>query len=573
MRKINNVNVLLLVVCLVVSQFIRAQSIEITKAEAESGLLSGAVRVTNLVMGYSGSGYVTDFNSSADKVSVTLSVPAKAYYKLVIRYRAPYGTKKENVLINGTTVSETTFNETQSFTSLTVGEYLFSAGNTTVTLQSSWGWVDIDQFSLYSVPQNVYSIVSTPVNPNTSVVTKKLYNFMAYAFGKMIISGQTNDNYNNIVQLTGKSPLLRAFDFSSYTQGYPYAWSSETGTFAFGAVDNGSVQTAIDWYNTTGGKGIVSFHWHWCSPTGGQPGINTFYTQNTTFDVSQAIKSGTIENIRILEDIDAIAAQLKKLSTAGIPVLWRPLHEAGGGWFWWGAKGAAVCKNLYGIMYDRLTKYHKLNNLIWVWSTPEADWYPGNSTVDIIGYDSYPGAYNYDVNKNVYDQLFQITNGQKIIAMTENGPIPNPEDCFTYDAPWSYFMSWNDLVVQHNTTQHILDVYNNPKVITVNNVRGALKTMSVVADTTGLDSSISTFRKDVNKNNTDFSFWPNPAKTKVYFQNKMIVKVYNMAGNIMYDSASPVNEFSTQGIQDGVYVISMKYLDNQCYQKIILKKD
>jgi mannan endo-1,4-beta-mannosidase len=573
MNLINYINFLFFGVCLVLCQFVNAQTVEITKAEAESGLLTGNVRVSNQVTGYTGSGYVTNFYSLEDQVSVTLSVPATNYYKLVIRYRAPYGTKKENVIINGTTVSDVTFNDSQSFTTLTVGEYLLGSGNTTVTLQCGWGWVDIDQFLLYSVPQKVFSLASTPVNPGISVATKKLYNFMVYTFGKMIISGQTNDYYNNIVQLTGKSPLLRAFDFSSYTQGYPYAWNSKTGTFAFGAVENGSVETAISWYNTTGGKGIVSFHWHWCSPTGGKPGINTFYTQNTTFDILQAIKSGTSENIKILEDIDAIAVQLKKLSAAGIPVLWRPLHEAGGGWFWWGAKGAAACKSLYGIMYDRLTQYHKLNNLIWVWSTPEKDWYPGNSAVDLIGYDSYPGAYNYDVNRSVYNQLFEITNGQKIIAMTENGPIPNPDDCLTYDAPWSYFMSWNDLVLQHNSTQYILDVYNSPKVITLNNTREVWNAMSLVTDTTGLDYPISTSFSKVNDNTIDYSFWPNPSKDKVYIQNRMHVMVYDMKGNLVYDSVNPVSEFSILDIHDGIYLLFMKGLNEQCCKKIIVKKN
>ena len=37
-------------------------------------------------------------------------------------------------------------------------------------------------------------------------------------------------------------------------------------------------------------------------------------------------------------DIAAIAEQLLRLQEAGVPVLWLPLHESSGGWFWWGAK-------------------------------------------------------------------------------------------------------------------------------------------------------------------------------------------------------------------------------------------
>ena len=89
--------------------------------------------------------------------------------------------------------------------------------------------------------------------------------------------------------------------------------------------------------------------------------------------------------------------------------MWRPLHEAGGGWFWWGAKGSGPAKALWDMMYDRLHNHFGLHNLIWIWSTPEADWYPGNAKVDIMGYDSYPGAYNYTPQKNMFDQLYNIT--------------------------------------------------------------------------------------------------------------------------------------------------------------------
>ena len=62
-------------------------------------------------------------------------------------------------------------------------------------------------------------------------------------------------------------------------------------------------------------------------------------------------------------------------------------------------------------MRERLISHHGLDNLIWVWSTPEADWYPGNSKVDIIGFDSYPGAYKYDCNVGMFNHLKHLTQG------------------------------------------------------------------------------------------------------------------------------------------------------------------
>ena len=73
------------------------------------------------------------------------------------------------------------------------------------------------------------------------------------------------------------------------------------------------------------------------------------------------------------EDINIIAKALKTLQKKKIPVLFRPLHEASGGWFWWGASGAEPYKKLYIHLYDRLTNYHKLNNIIWVWNGDSAE--------------------------------------------------------------------------------------------------------------------------------------------------------------------------------------------------------
>jgi len=95
--------------------------------------------------------------------------------------------------------------------------------------------------------------------------------------------------------------------------------------------------------------------------------------------------------------------QMKRLADLDIPILWRPIHEAGGGWFWWGAHGPAPALALWDMIYDRMVNHHNLHNMIWVWSTPESAWFPGNSKVDIVGYDSYPGAYNYGTQKSMYD--------------------------------------------------------------------------------------------------------------------------------------------------------------------------
>lgn len=516
--------------------------------EAENGIRSGGVAIGNSIAGYSGTGYVTNFRNAADKITVTMNVVTEGFYKLMIRYQSEY--KIQDLNVNGKGPSPVVFTNTSVFKEVDAGKYLLKPGANTFEIQSNWGWTNIDKFSLYSAPRNTYNPAPGLVNPDADSITKSLYSYLLSKFTAKIISGQTTDWYDKIKPIANKTPLLRAFDFQHYTQGYAWKWVN--GGFGFGAEDDGQVQKAIDWYKSTQRTGIVSFHWHWHSPSGGVAGANTFYTEYTTFDVSKAVTPGTPENIKILEDLDTIAYQLKRLQKAGVPVLWRPLHEAGGAWFWWGAKGAVACKKLYSVMYDRLNNYHHLNNLVWVWSTPETDWYPGNDSVDIIGYDSYPGVYNYDPQKSAFDRLFQLTNGEKIIAMTENGPIPNPDECIISDAPWAYFMSWSDLVTAQNTTQHITDVYSNSNVLTLENP-------------TSVD-------KLPGSENSVYHVFPNPAGETLYVEGKGITRLelVDLNGRVVLCKTGPEKEMDILPVGNGMYILKIYSGQNIFQTKLLI---
>lgn len=115
------------------------------------------------------------------------------------------------------------------------------------------------------------------------------------------------------------------------------------------------------------------------------------------------------------------------------------------------------------MMRDRFINHHGLDNLIWVWSMdkPYGDWYPGNDKVDIVGIDSYPGGYNYDCQKGKYNDLGNMVGWQKVMALTEVGPIPDTWSCFEQGATWLYWESWVDLIWSQNDWNHIKAVYND----------------------------------------------------------------------------------------------------------------
>lgn len=166
-----------------------------------------------------------------------------------------------------------------------------------------------------------------------------------------------------------------------------------------------------------------------------------FYKADTEFDAANATVEGTWENKVFTEDLKNAAAYLKLLRDADIPVLWRPFHEAAGGWFWWG-KDAASFKSLWIAMFNYF-KTEGLDNLIWVWTTEgnDADWYPGDQYVDIVGRDVY--------NKETADCVSEYTSiaenyENKIVSLSECGTVGLISEQWASGARWSWFMPWYD---------------------------------------------------------------------------------------------------------------------------------
>ena len=303
----------------------------------------------------------------------------------------------------------------------------------------------------------------TPVTPGATREAQSLLTFFSDTYGKKIISGQqdgwrqdTNGlsaELNYITNTTGKLPALLAMDVSGYTDKSPRHDQKHL-----------LMQHAANWFNQR--NGIVELCWHWRAPMN-EP---AFYTKDTTFDIARAVIAGTPEYAATEHDLDLIATELEVLRAAHVPVLWRPLHEANGRWFWWGAGGPEPFKKLWRMMFENFTVKHHLDNLIWVFSPgAEVDlaaWYPGDALVDIIGQDHYPMDGNHGSAKDVFDELTQMTRGKKLIALGENGPIPDPALMAKEKAGWLFFTTWSgNILFEKTTPEQLRDYYNNPYVL------------------------------------------------------------------------------------------------------------
>jgi len=313
-----------------------------------------------------------------------------------------------------------------------------------------------DSFSIsfstaFSIPSSVtFNLDQALVNPNASPQAVKVYTYLRESFGKRILSAtmaQYTVQVNEaewVYSQTGKYPAMTCFDFMNVTRDYDNSWDPDYDIF---------VTNAKKWWND---GGIVCAMWHWRDPL---KATDAFYTSETTFDVSKVSNTSSDEYKAVIADIDVVAGYLKQLAEAGIPVIWRPLHEAQGGWFWWGAKNAADCKSLWLLMYNRMTNHHGLNNLIWVWTIDmisneyaEAfDWYPGAGYVDLVGTDIYASDHSSQLQR--FNFTATISGSRKIVALTECGATPDPAEMAVHDT-WAYFMPWYGDYTRKETFQN-----------------------------------------------------------------------------------------------------------------------
>ncbi|KAF7592252.1 hypothetical protein BBP40_000454 [Aspergillus hancockii] len=291
---------------------------------------------------------------------------------------------------------------------------------------------------------------------------KALLKYIQSQYGSHYISGQQDAGSLQWVQQNlGAAPAILGSDFMYYSPS---------------AVTHGSKSHAVeDVLQHDKRGGINAIVWHWYAPTclldtTEQPWYSGFYTKATCFNIADAMndrRNGT--NYRLLlRDIDAIATQIKRLDQANIPILFRPLHEPDGGWFWWGAQGPAPFKKLWDVIYDRITRFHNLHNIVWVCNTAEADWYPGNNKCDIATVDDYTEG--HVILEDKFQKLKNITKGERVLALAEVGSIPDPIVQARKNVSWAYWMVWNDEFIKdgkHNSKQFLQNTYNNTRVVAI----------------------------------------------------------------------------------------------------------
>lgn len=310
-------------------------------------------------------------------------------------------------------------------------------------------------------------------DPKAGDPARRLYSYLLDCYGSKTLSGAmggtawetTYTDY--IYSQTGSYPAIVGFDYlhNNWVRS-PY-WGPDYS-------DITPVKNAWEAHN------IIQIGWHWNAATSESVAHGTtisdgdFSYSTKAYSITEALKEGTWQHDDLIRQLDQVAGYLKILQDAGIPVLWRPLHEAAGdytwgAWFWWGYGGSEPCKQLWRYMYKLFTEEYGLHNLIWVWTVQTSSagklasvtdlqaWYPGDEYVDIVGGDFYDNKWLTHADR------FQLINdsvkGRKMVTVSEFGNLLDIDGYFAEGAPWLYFLNWNNYV--NNQPVLYADSWNN----------------------------------------------------------------------------------------------------------------
>jgi mannan endo-1,4-beta-mannosidase len=298
--------------------------------------------------------------------------------------------------------------------------------------------------------KNVYSYFENlPHGNNNSVLTGHFAGYSEQTFNMMQTTAVKNLAYD-------EWPAVLSGDYMNWSK---TDWGGNASTtYCADQISYGCNSDLIKHYRA---GGLVTISIHMPNPyysTG-----ETVKTEISNTNYASLTNHSSTYGVRWKDMLDRIAAGLKELQDAGVPVLFRPLHEMNGDWFWWGQENGGYndtrannFKALWQNMYTYFKDTKGLNNLIWIYSPDQSAeyitaYYPGNSYVDMVGLDAYTNDPSSSNLRNKYSTM-RSNYSSKPFAFTEVGP--STTGSFNYGT-WAtairnyysaacYFLAWND---------------------------------------------------------------------------------------------------------------------------------
>lgn len=451
------------------------------RLNAEGGAFEGNIRTDGE---YDGKGYIV--LDEGMQLSHIASPEASQHYCVAIAAHS-YGGASVRLKTSNEAVG--TFyipaSASSEFTMFAVDNVYLAYGPNILNFEVTEGSAAIDYIDITNssqVKRPAYYVSSSCISTSTAVSAIGLMKYLTDTYGSKVISGQcvtpgTNAEIEVIAEETGRTPAIRTGDLMYCT---PAVYKDNKQTA------DSEIQLALDW-----GKngGIVSMGWHWFAPTG-RP---DFYAKSSDFVLADAVTdrdismadeeelnalrdSGIISDsaIALIRDIDAAAQALAQFRAEGIPVLFQPIPDGDTDMYWWSGSPKNY-RWLWSLVFNRLDRYHSLNNLIWVWNGSSTDYFPGKEMCDIIGQGFFENSSASFAGR--FSVLAGITGDiPKVLAITSCDKLPSPDYMRRDNAMWLWFSiasgntiidSQGNLSEKHTSWKSLHDAYNSALCITL----------------------------------------------------------------------------------------------------------
>ncbi|WP_418969331.1 glycosyl hydrolase [Alloscardovia omnicolens] len=231
----------------------------------------------------------------------------------------------------------------------------------------------------------------------------------------------TGAQHGDVHEMTGQYPAVFGFDAGDLV----HSSSSQADVNAAASTMAARMRDA----DSQGG--IITLSAHWDNP------VTNKDMHDTTEAVSHIFPGGDRHASfnRMLDAIVQVSQQAKRSDGTLIPIIFRPLHENNGAWFWWGATHATTSeyKELFRYIVNYMRDIKGVHNMLYAYSPGgkfngnSADYlatYPGDEWVDVLGYDDYMDDMSTWIpavvkDMHMIDELAQEHG--KIAAFTEFG--------------------------------------------------------------------------------------------------------------------------------------------------------
>ena len=188
------------------------------------------------------------------------------------------------------------------------------------------------------------------------------------------------------------------------------------------------------------GGALLTASWHAHNPwTGGES-----FDRTGAERLAELLDPTTPAAQRFAADWAEALDLLAPLQERGIAVVLRPLHEAGGGWFWWGRPDPTTYRALFAALQQQAADAG-LHHLLWSYGAAVRTWEGVEEplsllpeTVDLVGLDTYdcesvhPDCGGRSAEELAVDEVdltgyAELAAAAPRIALTEVGPAHSPD--------------------------------------------------------------------------------------------------------------------------------------------------